>query len=247
MSQQEMTCFTGDPRGLQGILRIDGTPSLPALPRKRVKLSHDDGDYTPELRALSANASDLEVAYHTHLVKTLAKWSAKIQAVAPSVLLPANRTSFKKSMGSKTDAPDVVEVIDSVLQSDAQKLLARTRSLRQVVSEDQLEDGAHARSPDAFDDTDFYQQLLRDVIESRGPGGTEEAGEQEWIRRQKALKMKRRKSLDTRASKGRKLRYQVHEKLQSFMVPISTSYGAWHEEQVDELFTSLLGARVHHS
>jgi protein AATF/BFR2 len=35
-------------------------------------------------------------------------------------------------------------------------------------------------------------------------------------------------------------RYEVHEKLQNFMVPVPVP-GAWHDEQIDELFTSLLG------
>jgi protein AATF/BFR2 len=32
----------------------------------------------------------------------------------------------------------------------------------------------------------------------------------------------------------------VHEKIQHFMVPVPVK-GAWHEEQIDELFASLLG------
>lgn len=35
-------------------------------------------------------------------------------------------------------------------------------------------------------------------------------------------------------------RYEVHEKLQNFMVPVPIQ-GSWHDEQVDELFASLLG------
>lgn len=67
-----------------------------------------------------------------------------------------------------------------------------------------------------------------------------------------------KKLVDTRASKGRKLRYffaslstnftsnefnryEVHEKLQNFMVPIPTTGDGWHEEKIDELFASLLG------
>jgi protein AATF/BFR2 len=34
-------------------------------------------------------------------------------------------------------------------------------------------------------------------------------------------------------------RYEAHEKLQNFMVPVVG--GGWHEEQIDELFSSLLG------
>jgi protein AATF/BFR2 len=45
--------------------------------------------------------------------------------------------------------------------------------------------------------------------------------------------------VDTKASKGRKLRYTAHEKIQNFMVPIPRA--TWHEEQIDELFASLLG------
>jgi protein AATF/BFR2 len=34
--------------------------------------------------------------------------------------------------------------------------------------------------------------------------------------------------------------YEVHEKLQNFMVPVPVK-GSWHDEQIDELFASLLG------
>jgi len=89
---------------------------------------------------------------------------------------------------------------------------------------------------DVFDDTDFYQQLLRDVIDSRGDNGSGTAND--WVVLQKQRKAK--KKVDTKASKGRKLRYAVHEKLQNFMVPVPAT-GTWHEEQIDELFSSLLG------
>ena len=56
----------------------------------------------------------------------------------------------------------------------------------------------------------------------------------------------RKATLDTRASKGRKLRFIPHEKMMNFMVPVPTEGvgGGWHEEQVDELFGSLLGKRI---
>ena len=41
-------------------------------------------------------------------------------------------------------------------------------------------------------------------------------------------------------------RYEVHEKIQNFMVPITTQ-GSWYEEQIDELFASLLGKGFEHS
>jgi len=54
--------------------------------------------------------------------------------------------------------------------------------------------------PEVFDDTDFYQQLLRDVIDARNGG----SGSQDWIQAQKERKKK--KAVDTKASKGRKIR-----------------------------------------
>lgn len=104
---------------------------------------------------------------------------------------------------------------------------------------------------EVFDDTDFYHQLLRDIIDARGNGT---GGNDDWMTTQKEKKAK--KKVDTKASKGRKLRsvawswgyflahtilrYEVHEKMQNFMVPVATQ-GSWHEEQIDELFASLLG------
>lgn len=54
--------------------------------------------------------------------------------------------------------------------------------------------------PEVFDDGDFYQQLLRDVIDARNG----EDGSQSWVRAQKERKKK--KVVDTKASKGRKIR-----------------------------------------
>ena len=77
--------------------------------------------------------------------------------------------------------------------------------------------------------------MLRDLIDARGGGDGKDA---DWIAIQKQKKAK--KEVDTKASKGRKIRYHVHEKIQNFMMPIPND-GGWHEEQIDELFSSLLG------
>jgi protein AATF/BFR2 len=47
------------------------------------------------------------------------------------------------------------------------------------------------------------------------------------------------KKVDTRASKGRKIRYTVHEKLQNFAAPEDRS--TWTEAARREFFGSLLG------
>lgn len=94
---------------------------------------------------------------------------------------------------------------------------------------------------EVYDDGDFYAQLLRDVIENRSLGSSSlDPSTLADVRGMSARQRKNKsKAVDTRASKGRKIRYDVHEKLQNFMVPIEAAQ--WHAEQTDELFASLLG------
>lgn len=92
-----------------------------------------------------------------------------------------------------------------------------------------------------FDDDDFYHQLLRELIErkttSLDPNDQVAMGRQ-WLAIQK-LRSKIKKKIDTKASKGRKVRYDVHSKLVSFMAPIGQS--AMNDEARTELYQSLFG------
>ena len=164
------------------------------------------------------------------------------------MLLPSNRNAFSKSQQHLKSA---VQLAEETLR-DHDKLLVRSRIRRGKESRLGASTSEAEEDGDVFDDTDFYQQLLRDVIDSKGDGG----GVDDWMAVQKEKKAK--KKVDTRASKGRKIRfvlafvaksdflkplrrYHVHEKMQNFMVPVPV-VGAWHEEQIDELFASLLGS-----
>ncbi|KAJ3878929.1 apoptosis-antagonizing transcription factor [Lentinula edodes] len=216
------------------LIRADDSIQLPPRKRRRLEtvqtLSQSDiGGYLVEA---CEDVSHLEKMYHPHLVQTLSKWSSKIQAVAPSVLLPSNRNAFFKD---RQHLKTAVQLVDESL-STHDKLLHRTQQWRgkgQRLGVETQEGGVADADVEIFDDTDFYQQLLRDVIDARNDAGTND-----WMAVQKQKKAK--KKVDTKASKGRKLRYDVHEKLQNFMAPIHVK-GTWHEEQIDELFTSLLG------
>lgn len=72
-----------------------------------------------------------------------------------------------------------------------------------------------ARDPDTYDDGEFYSQLLKEFVEaaSGGAAGGGLAGARA------GAAARRRKTVDRRASKGRKLRFDVHEKLVGFMAP----------------------------
>ncbi|SJL03701.1 uncharacterized protein ARMOST_07058 [Armillaria ostoyae] len=207
--------------------------SISLQPRKRRRLSSDDSlqEYEAYICEATKVSADVEHAYHQHALQVLSKWSSKIQAVAPSVLLPSNRNAFSKnSDNSKT----VVQLIDENL-ADTNKMLARTQIWRgkaERLGRVLDNEGEQEHDSEIFDDTDLYQQLLRDVIDA------EKNGADDWLVVQKQKKAK--KKVDTKASKGRKIRYEVHEKLQNFMVPVTIN-GGWHDQQIDELFGSLLG------
>ncbi|KAF9078172.1 apoptosis-antagonizing transcription factor [Rhodocollybia butyracea] len=216
-------------------LKTNDSITLP--PRKRRRFEPTTSASQPDLEAYLDKACDdvsqLEHGYHPQLVRNLSKWSSKIQAVAPSVLLPSNRNAFSKDRHHLKTAVQLVD--DNLATYD--KLLTRTQQRRgkgqRLGVEPREDDEQEDIDIDIFDDTDFYQQLLRDVIDARDTSGAND-----WMAIQKQRKAK--KKVDTKASKGRKLRYDVHEKLQNFMVPIHVK-GSWHEEQIDELFSSLLG------
>lgn len=92
-----------------------------------------------------------------------------------------------------------------------------------------------------------YRGLLKEVIDSRS--GASGGVDLSHLRRER----KKKREEERGGSKGRKLRYvplhttgtdccryTIHEKAQNFVVPIPLRQG-WHEEQIDELFSSLLG------
>ncbi|GAA5841893.1 hypothetical protein JCM9279_003145 [Rhodotorula babjevae] len=227
--------------------------------RKRKRTGSDVGAYLDETLK---DLSKLETAFDPFLRTTVSKWSDKV--------LAASGLALAKDKKFKAVNQGALAQIDHALASSAgaggagerERLVRRTRVRRgegSVVGrpagaaaagegEEGAEvalDGEKAKAggkevdDECFDDSDFYQQLLRDVVESRMLDLDDATLTQ--LRHATALARgkKVKKNVDTRASKGRKIRYHVHEKVQNFMIPIEA--GTWHEEQVDELFASLLG------
>ncbi len=88
-----------------------------------------------------------------------------------------------------------------------------------------------------YDDADFYGILLKELLEQKSAGSVTAAHVDINFNLKRETKAK--KNVDTKASKGRKLRYTVHEKLQNFMAP--EGRGTWSERQADELFRSVFG------
>ncbi|CEG01860.1 Apoptosis-antagonizing transcription factor,C-terminal [Ostreococcus tauri] len=98
------------------------------------------------------------------------------------------------------------------------------------VNADGLDEG-EAREVELYDDVDFYEQLLKELLESGNDAGITDG--------QTVVKQtKRRKNVDRKASKGRKLRYHVQEPLVNFTQANDVEIPAWAERVFAQLFAS---------
>ena len=146
----------------------------------------------------------------------LMKWSDKVKAASG---LPVNK-KFKALNQS------IIQQLDESLSS-RDRLIERTRTKRAnfhvLGSNNLVDDRTEIIDADIFDDLDFYHSLLKDLVERKSLDIQVES----WNRQSKVKKNVK----DTRASKGRKLRYHEHEKIQNFMAPVAA--GTWHENQIE--------------
>ncbi|KAM8873896.1 protein AATF [Spinachia spinachia] len=137
------------------------------------------------------------------------------------------RRSEYRVLGEKPDAALTCETVSAEGEQLQQQLKANTH----------LND----LDEEIFDDDDFYHQLLRDLIErktSASDPNDQVAMGRQWLAIQK-LRSKIKKKVDTKASKGRKVRFDIHSKLVNFMAPIDHSSVS--DEARSEVYRGLFG------
>ncbi|KAF2649004.1 TRAUB-domain-containing protein [Lophiostoma macrostomum CBS 122681] len=174
-----------------------------------------------------------ESGAHPSRKAILEKWSVKTRGAS---------LSSGKGRLNTTAQQTLTDVLDSQLQ-DSTRLVARTRVPRSCAP---LQSAANVSSSEnIYDDADFYGLLLKELLENRSNELNANGSASEFVVQapwQVAREAKTKKIVDTKASKGRKLRYTVHEKLQNFMAP--EDRGSWGDRQREELFGGLFGRRV---
>lgn len=90
-----------------------------------------------------------------------------------------------------------------------------------------------------FDDSDFYHQLLRELIECKSADISDPVQlSRQWIALQQ-MRSKMKRKVDTKATKGRRIKYVVHSKLVNYMAPEKSLL--WTDESTNELYSSLFG------
>lgn len=197
-------------------------------------------------------------AFQPYQNTTLQKWHDKTRL-----------TTGKSNKGFGAFDRNILTQVEHVL-ADKDRLLRRTQTRRSEYrvlgkketseassqnappagveegAEQQLKANLHLKDldEDIFDDDDFYHQLLRELIERKtstvDPNDQVAMGRQ-WLAIQK-LRSKIKKKVDTKASKGRKVRFHVHSKLVNFMAPINHS--SMSDEARNELYRGLFGRNV---
>ena len=177
----------------------------------------------------------------------LQKWSAKTAPVAPV----APRSRFSDALIQQP----LISILDNHLSSpNLEKVLEQSRTPRScapapsqaTISHAKLHsstsDIAEALNP-IYDDSTLYTLLLRDLVDQKiASANTSSTAVSSTLPLPKNIPKLHRRNVDTKASKGRKMRYTVHEKLQNFMA--RDDRGTWEERQVTEFFSGLLGRRV---
>jgi len=161
--------------------------------------------------------------YHNQV---LDKWSKRVQ-IGTGVMASKRFKALNQTIHAQ---------IGSVL-ADRDHLLDRTHIIRSPCSiigkpiYEEAQNIAEAYDEEIFDDTDFYQELLKELIEGNSSLGGESTSQQ--IKR---LKKKQKKLLHS--SKDKELKYDVRPEILNFMAPAFPPQCPWN---LDDLYSNLFG------
>ncbi|EDX04000.1 protein Aatf [Drosophila simulans] len=158
--------------------------------------------------------------------EVLLKWDDRTKLLTPGA--GVKRKSLQEDY-------DIIKKIDSAL-ANREALVEKSQTPKNNQAEQQ-ENAPVQRLKHIYDDSDFYHQQLRELIEYKASTSSNMSEiTKQFVELQK-LRQKMKKKVDTRASKGRKLRYVVHNKLINFMAPNESS--DWTDASKSELYKSL--------
>ncbi|KAH7409269.1 apoptosis-antagonizing transcription factor [Cadophora sp. MPI-SDFR-AT-0126] len=208
----------------------------------RNQLSKAGGAKTGQKRKrdieLSTSSADIwdrmqssEVAVIDTRQSTLEKWSSKVRGT----------TSLPITRKLNPSAPQ--QSITSLLQdqlASSEHLIQKTRIPRACAPVQR--DAKLTEDPNIYDDGNFYQMLLKELVDQRRVESLAGPAAGKALQWTAVKEVKTRKNVDTKASKGRKMRFTVHEKLQNFMAPEDRT--SWRPEAIDLFFGNLLGQKM---
>ena len=211
------------------------------LDKFRVSLGPDAKARTGEKRkrefGLEATSQDIwesmaaaEELSMPHRRKVMDKWSSRVR----NSTLSATTRKLKSA-----PSQNLLSVLDEHLLNP-ERLVKRARTPRSCAPAQASK--KVDEDPAIYDDADFYQLLLKELVEQRSTDTTAPGASVTTVKWAAIKENKTRKQVDRRASKGRKLRFDVHEKIQNFMAPEDRR--TWEEEAIDRFVRTLFGQKM---
>ncbi|KAL1465037.1 hypothetical protein WDU94_004632 [Cyamophila willieti] len=209
--------------------------------KRKSTTSDKRGSKRRKLEEYDSVLNQMKENFSSYQNEAIQKWNDKTK-IASGKTGNSNFSAFDQS---------VLNQIEHILKDKA-RLVRRTQQRKSKYSRvgelglESKEEKIEALIKDEydveiFDDDDFYHKILRDYIEKKTVdiNDPQKLGKQ-WMELQK-LRSKMKRKVDVKSTKGRKLRYGVHEKLVNFMAPVMSHQ--WNLESETELFKSLFGKK----
>ncbi|CAJ2639421.1 unnamed protein product [Trifolium pratense] len=161
--------------------------------------------------------------------KSINKWQRMTQVTTGAAAIKGKLHAFNQDISHQVAAymRDPSRMIRQMqLRRSAVKILGSAAEVNNSSNEEET----HG-DPELLDDSEFYQQLLKEFFETVDPSSSEKA-----FYALKRMQTKKRKIVDRRASKSRKIRYNVHEKIVNFMAPQPANIPAMAPMLFEDLF-----------
>lgn len=251
-AEANLLALTSSMCDLQKVL-LSRYPETKEIASKRKSLGKIDGSEEKRARLDECLQNDYS-NFKEYQYSVISKWHDRTKLLTPGSI------KTQKQQGNT----DILRKIDGVL-ANREQLVKKSQQIKgtydlfdqshttteqkqnpdQQGAADDNEANTNERSvycTEIYDDTDFYHTQLRELIEYKSNVSTDANEMVQQFNELQRLRKRMKKDVDTRASKGRKIRYVVHNKLVSFMAPNEPSN--WTSDQKGELFKSLFGAQT---
>ncbi|XP_037024485.1 protein Aatf [Bradysia coprophila] len=223
---------------------INQYPETKEIAGKRQRT--DDGDEPDRISKIGKKLQHDFADFKDYRNATISKWYDRTKVLTPGASKTLKQPTF-----------DIIRNIEGVL-SNRDELIKKTQTYKggyEIIGMDTtIKDKLNAGTGEAngetepmicseiYDDTDFYHSQLRELIEFKTNASTNPADVTKQFAELQKLRNKIKKVVDTRASKGRKIRYAVHNKMVNFMARNDPT--EWSNEAKTELFSSLFSSRT---
>ena len=193
----------------------------------------------------------------THAEETIDKWARKVLYSSDNLSAANKFKAVNQSISSQVD--QIMSNKDKVigrtrLKREQYRVLGKSgstlessrlssdgsKSVAQLLADESTPESS-SHDPEIFDDADFCQILLKEVLEA---GMADTSDPIEMTRRFLALRANRRSfssKSDRKASKGKTLKYAEQTKLVAFMAPVPNRYPAHDAYITSQLILSLFG------